>query len=57
MPKLFGLFDVYAMPSAWNGLPNARARYRDEGRRTFLAGFSAEAMTRRFESLYLRQAN
>jgi glycosyltransferase involved in cell wall biosynthesis len=109
MPELLGMFDVYAMPSVWEGLPmallealaagcpvvasdvggiptvirhrvngslvpprdptalaeelawllsdeDARAQYRDEGRRTFLAGFSAEAMTRRYEALYLRQA-
>jgi glycosyltransferase involved in cell wall biosynthesis len=31
-----------------------RRRYAEEGRRTFEAGYSAEAMTRRYESLYLR---
>lgn len=108
MPELLQLFDVYAMPSVWEGLPMAlleamaagcpvvasdvggiptaltdgvtgtlvpprdpdalaaaigsllqdaarRDRYRAEARRAFRERFSAEAMTRRYEALYLRR--
>lgn len=36
--------------------PELRARYRHEGRRTFDERFSARAMARRYEALYIREA-
>lgn len=110
IPELLQVFDVYAMPSVWEGLPMAlleamaagcpivatevggiptaltddvsgalvpprdpealaerlarlllspetRARYADEARRVFRERYSAEAMTRRYEEMYLRQMN
>jgi len=37
--------------------PELRARYNREGRRTFEERYSAQAMARRYEAIYLRQAN